>query len=805
MMTVNEVIQPVVLLGDNRVVMADMPDNKYDCVVCDPPCGIAFMNAAFDSPQTYDTADASTNDRTAFIAFMKEVFTQVYRILKPGAHGLVWALPRTSHWTMTALEDCFFDVRDVITHHYAVGFPKGNNVSKAIDDLLGAEREVVGVSLSGPSSSGFEAEDRGSIKPAGERHKEFNITAPATDEAKRYAGYNTALKPSVEFWILIRKPLSEKTVAANVLKWGVGALNIDACRIACAGGSPSQNRREGKVPVGNYNGWEVTSREGYNDQRDGEKIGRYPSNTVFSHVELTIMTLDDKLPSGIKQVIQEYYDGYSRVCNLQKRSRNNGIQNQVREEVLQYSVQTSGRAERKNSESNSDNLHSVQNGILVCDVEKSKRQEEILQSGMSQSSLQNTHRGEIATVRQEALAKNKRSNVECENRESTETRESSVMEGRTMRERICSSNDRNTSGALEGNSKIDDENRSDIYIGTQADDGCKDESTIDKERNSSSQERSEDRQRHRQFGSDGFSESLQRTPQGGKENVCIDRRQREIKLRDYALEVFACDIPTEWIKYFVFIGNIYACNYADADGTETIESWECLLQCLCGYAWTAAKRVACPECGCRKCWWVCPVAELNEQSEELHGGGSRQGYQEKWSREFIDRRTYGGWNNRATGMRYGDSGFASRFFYVAKPSRREREAGLEDFPEVIDEHGCIKPKNKHVTVKSVRLMDYLIRLVCPTGCTLIDPFLGSGTTLVAAALSGKYNAVGIEENPDYHAIAVARVANAWERRRPDIALSETKDVTAAELLSPKSEKKSKQYPPEQEGFDFDGD
>jgi hypothetical protein len=56
------------------------------------------------------------------------------------------------------------------------------------------------------------------------------VTAPATPEAAQWAGFGTALKPCIEPWILVRKPLSERTIAANVLRWGTGALNIDACR-----------------------------------------------------------------------------------------------------------------------------------------------------------------------------------------------------------------------------------------------------------------------------------------------------------------------------------------------------------------------------------------------------------------------------------------------------------------------------------------------------------------------------------------------------------------------------------------------
>ena len=93
----------------------------------------------------------------------------------------------------------------------------------------------------------------------------------------------------------------------------------------------------------------------------------------------------------------------------------------------------------------------------------------------------------------------------------------------------------------------------------------------------------------------------------------------------------------------------------------------------------------------------------------------------------------------------GDTGGASRFFYVAKASRSERNKGLE--------------RNIHPTVKPVDLMRYLIRLVTPKGGTVLDPFMGSGTTAVAAIEEG-VSWIGCEREPEYVAIIEARIAAA---------------------------------------------
>src|SRR5690606_7094021 len=132
------------------------------------------------------------------------VWREVCRVVKPGGHILCFAGTRTVDLMGVSLRLGGFEIRDCLQWLYGSGFPKSLDVSKAIDKKLGAERKIVG------------------LKP---------YTAPATPEAKQWEGWGTALKPAVEPIILARKPLSEATVAENVLRWGTGAINIDGCRI----------------------------------------------------------------------------------------------------------------------------------------------------------------------------------------------------------------------------------------------------------------------------------------------------------------------------------------------------------------------------------------------------------------------------------------------------------------------------------------------------------------------------------------------------------------------------------------------
>ena len=98
-----------------------MDSDSIDSMVTDPPAGISFMGKDWDKDR---------GGRDGWILWISEIFAECLRVLKPGAHGLVWALPRTSHWTATALEDAGFQIRDVITHIFGSGFPKSMDVSK---------------------------------------------------------------------------------------------------------------------------------------------------------------------------------------------------------------------------------------------------------------------------------------------------------------------------------------------------------------------------------------------------------------------------------------------------------------------------------------------------------------------------------------------------------------------------------------------------------------------------------------------------------------------------------------------------
>jgi DNA modification methylase len=259
------------ILGNSLAVLKTLPKNYFHSIVTDPPAGISFMNKEWDG---------DFGGRDNWINWMQSIFMECKRVLKPGGHCFVWAIPRTSHWTATALENAGFEIRDIITHLFGSGFPKSLDISKAIDKSYGAEREVIGEYKNPAKTLG-----NGLNMDGGKAHKTVDLTAPSTFQAKQWQGWGTALKPASEHWILCRKPISEKTVALNVMKWGVGGINIDGCRVEAKDQSKLEknwDRTQSAAAKGS-----AAMGGGFKeiDLSNRKAQGRFPANLILSHTE----------------------------------------------------------------------------------------------------------------------------------------------------------------------------------------------------------------------------------------------------------------------------------------------------------------------------------------------------------------------------------------------------------------------------------------------------------------------------------------------------------------------------------------
>ena len=242
--------------GDCLEVLRTMPDNSVDSIVTDPPYGLSFMGKRWD----YDVPSV-------------EIWAECLRVLKPGGHLLAFAGTRTQHRMAVRIEDAGFEIRDMIAWVYGSGFPKSLDVSKAIDKAAGAEREVVR-----PNRYAGRRTEESEPYSGDACYGQYGIpggeTAPATEAARQWQGWGTALKPALEPITVARKPLLG-TVAANVLQHGTGALNIDGCRVA---GEP--------VPVFDTVGGRKFEQTHTQPERRTQQVGtstagRWPANMIL--------------------------------------------------------------------------------------------------------------------------------------------------------------------------------------------------------------------------------------------------------------------------------------------------------------------------------------------------------------------------------------------------------------------------------------------------------------------------------------------------------------------------------------------
>jgi DNA modification methylase len=270
------------LHGDCREQLKTLPDNSIDSIVTDPPYGLSVEPDMTEVLRHWLNGDDYEHTGKGFMgktwdSFVTgpSVWRECLRVLKPGGHMLSFFGSRTYDLGVTAIRLAGFEIRDQIMWVYGSGFPKSLNVSKAIDAHHGVERTGGGRVWSGGARSG-------GISHGGEQEgtsERIIYDEPATKDGKTWDGWGTALKPSHEPICVARKPL-EGTVAQNVLKWGVGGLNIDASRVPLDANDPLQDgvKHDNKqLDTGDADtqwGFKAVDREA--------GLGRWPANFIHS-------------------------------------------------------------------------------------------------------------------------------------------------------------------------------------------------------------------------------------------------------------------------------------------------------------------------------------------------------------------------------------------------------------------------------------------------------------------------------------------------------------------------------------------
>jgi DNA modification methylase len=311
--------------GDCLDVLATLPESSVDAVVTDPPYHLTSIVKRFGGENAAPVRSKSNLERddsnlqlptnrggggttspyqrvsTGFmgkvwdggdIAFQPETWAAVLRVMKPGAHLLAFGGTRTFARMSVAIEDAGFEIRDTIMWVYGSGFPKSHDVSKGIDKAAGVRGHdgqrfnAAGVGASNGGSV-FRSDHPNYVKPRG-----------ITEAAQQWEGWGTALKPAVEPIVMARKPLSEGTMAANVLRWGTGAINVGACRV----GHNEPEKRTTRT-VGKFAGVAYAKDE-YSLNMDGGNLaspnaaGRWPANLIHDGSDEVVGAFPDNLTSG---------------------------------------------------------------------------------------------------------------------------------------------------------------------------------------------------------------------------------------------------------------------------------------------------------------------------------------------------------------------------------------------------------------------------------------------------------------------------------------------------------------------------
>ena len=743
--------------GDSRDVLTFYPDECFDSMCCDPPSGTGFMGKSWDK---------NKGGRDQWIDWLAGILREAFRVLKPGAHALVWALPRTSHWTATAVENAGFEIRDVISHIQGAGFPKSLDVGKSIyarrDDsprvrivcrwlrskmdshgvtatqiaaefgfhsrmvehwaardtdsqpylptleqipqLLsalgdpGVPDEIVDlmVELNGrkgqPGEEWFRREvlgqhvgDMGGL--AGERLGSCggNITAPASDAAKQWDGWGTALKPSHENWILARKPLMGRGVnvrdvvesnlrargALGVIEWQKEIVK-DASHSSHRASLLLTNRRLAGGTSAVSAGASETGKEGPKTHSSSGTLGTGGPRAIPAGVESTAGRRTRGSEVTLSQRMGEDAHAAGRPSSASLRSIISTAEEPNTDDQLtgKSTRNSAGTDSPVDTESFVGIATGLTGSMASVRIERNTAGVFVWPNG-----LPITTPGKPLTVAQ------------------------NVIEHGTggLNIAACRVGTDEVTGWGGGGSSLHDGGLS-------------------------------------RDGGDPRPVSGRWPP-----NTLLSHSAACVRIGTTAIK--ANPAWNDNRPPSSFTGSETSPVHHSDEGKETVAQYDCAADC--------------------------PIAELGRQSGEAGGspGGRNNAARKSQSKGADKTHSTMGFSGSGTAARFFPNFHPDPpnfpFFYSAKPSSAERDAGLDTFEAL---PGGTR-RNSHPTVKSTELMRWLLRLITPPGGTVLDPFAGSGTTGIACVLEG-FDFHGIELDDLHTDIARARIAHVaggtWE-------------------------------------------
>jgi len=802
----------IVINGDNIELLKKYPDNYFDAVVTDPPYGLGKEPNAEELMKDWVEKGYHEISGKGFMgkewdAFIPQpvFWKEVFRVLKHGGHVLSFFGTRTYDWGVMSMRFAGFEVRDCIQWLYGSGFPKSHNISKALDKMGGQSLEWFieyilevakerGISkkeltMLFPSKNGnptgwiwnkqnnqsITLEQYNKIKEylnlpfenieEAEREfigkgkagltkgdianfsgeTEFDITAPSTESAKQWDGWGTALKPANEPIVLARKPLEKGlSIAENILKWGVGGINIDASRVVSsedmsnikAFGSMPQNKSDNKGFSRPWMNDKESILEKQNAALDKMKnLGRFPANIILTHHE-------DCECKGTKKV-KAIKGGVG-----EKSKISNGIINWKPSNI-------GGKGDADGNETIEDWI-CVEGGKLIAPC---------LYINGYEISIFNFREFDVIQQHREfyhnseapySHNKDKYNFLDCETFHDLGWKQ--LPSFRVDYPFLSHFYD-----ALVQTFQVYDQLsfqqlNDALYVVHHFLELLHNHLHLDHDPPSKQNDSLHDSLAQHILQNKAFYSLFLKKISYHNSDILF----QELAKNDVLDSTCENNIFEDFLSYLTKMGL----------NNSSILHLHQMLFCLSlqiNFNQIYYKEFELP---------TCPIRILDEQS------GVRKS--EIAVKRNLDGRTYN--KNQNWGLKaqkkedfgYTDKGGASRFFYVAKASKAERNKGLEGFEEKRmegrdegqDERSVAfkaRPTpmaNVHPTVKPVKLMQYLVKMITPPNGIVLDPFCGSGTTGVACKLDG-FQFVGLEQDPEYAKIAEARINN----YNPDIEIS----------------------------------